>query len=107
MGSAGRPIYSWWASRPAGARARRRRGGRSDVTWRPTVNKPSARLGETRARGFGDISARICGFVRFSARYAKVGRVHFSPERRAAIPARLDRDGRVVSALLADELDVS
>jgi len=33
--------------------------------------------------------------------------VHFSSERQAAILARLDRDGRVVSANLADELQVS
>jgi len=33
--------------------------------------------------------------------------VHFSSERQAAILARLDRDGRVVSASLADELQVS
>jgi DeoR/GlpR family transcriptional regulator of sugar metabolism len=33
--------------------------------------------------------------------------VHFSSERQAAILARLARDGRVVSAMLADELQVS
>ena len=33
--------------------------------------------------------------------------MQFSPERQAAILARLDRDGRVVSATLADELQVS
>jgi DeoR/GlpR family transcriptional regulator of sugar metabolism len=33
--------------------------------------------------------------------------VHFAQERQAAILARLERDGRVVSATLAEELDVS
>ena len=33
--------------------------------------------------------------------------MHFSSERQAAILARLDRDGRIVSATLADELRVS
>ena len=33
--------------------------------------------------------------------------MHFSSERQAAILARLDRDGRVVSTTLADELQVS
>jgi DeoR/GlpR family transcriptional regulator of sugar metabolism len=34
-------------------------------------------------------------------------RMHFAEERQAAIVARLERDGRVVSAVLAEELDVS
>ncbi|WP_028068124.1 DeoR/GlpR family DNA-binding transcription regulator [Solirubrobacter soli] len=33
--------------------------------------------------------------------------MHFSSERQAAILARLDRDGRVISATLAEELEVS
>ena len=33
--------------------------------------------------------------------------MHFAQERQATILARLDRDGRVVSATLAEELEVS
>jgi DeoR/GlpR family transcriptional regulator of sugar metabolism len=52
-----------------------------------------------------------CTNLRLSAVFCTVevkwDHVHFSSERQAAILARLDRDGRVVSALLADELQVS
>src|ERR1700755_3257454 len=50
------------------------------------------------------LSAASCGFLRFCA---TLGRVHFAQERQTAIVERIEREGRIVSASLAEELALS